>query len=470
MYRIEVEKLIDDEASSTSQSETKSFFVSLGTGPLSIGRTGGDIQFPGDKSVSRNHCSIRVESRSRLESEGKLEGFSSADLKGIRLGNSRNSANFLSQQTATQTQTNSNSNSNPASTPWHSQKSQFSQFDPTNSQGNNNNPPTQNETSPELADLVLVINTKNSKFGTFIFLGDAPPNPQGSYKELPKGENIILSLDPELDTGLLRVGAEVQLRSASLIRITRCDLIFCLSIADKDKKRSVEEALPKIGARSVKIWSSKTTHLVTEKKKTTAKNLCAWGSNRPVVTPEYVLKFAERKVQDDLPLEVDFNPAGANIASNPPTKNVFSTIRFLAFGDDDNSEICRLGGGSFFDCKKQAASSNDSLETFSEGLWLDEFESDHPDRITVLLDLLKPGVEKGERTASEASSERSKLVTTSVWSMPRSERSSAQLWGLLPLHNRSNSTPQYSPCIKIRLASFYFARLRKFCSISRLPA
>ena len=60
-------------------------------------------------------------------------------------------------------------------------------------------------------------------------------------------------------------------------------------------------------------WSTAaTTHLVTEQRKNTAKNILAWVTSRPVVTPAWVEALAERSTGfDPVPSELDFTPDGA---------------------------------------------------------------------------------------------------------------------------------------------------------------
>ena len=364
MFRVEVERFLPADSPTPADVEPCTpFFISMCTGPLKIGRTLGQITFPKDKSVSRSHCEIRVDSRKRLRLDSAAE-------QGVDLGNGV-SQQFLS--VASQAIDDSNKNNflfSQAPVASQVEASQLSQAEIT---------PVQN-------DAVLVIDTRSSKFGTYCFVEMNDLNPQGRYSKLPQRESVVLNLDAS-DSGLIRVGAQAEndLETASLIRITKLDFNICLSVTDKTLKKAVEKNLENVGANVSKTWDSRwNTHLVTEKKKSTAKNICAWGSNRPIVTPEYVLAFSERKSPEaPIPSEHDYNPPGDEISKEKPNQSLFEQFRFVCFGNDDNVEICRVGGcAGILDLKTVIW--DDELK------FLDAFEENcgGSEVITVLLDLL----------------------------------------------------------------------------------
>ena len=122
-------------------------------------------------------------------------------------------------------------------------------------------------------------------------------------RKVPQDEHYILKslsiplnkdADSELPNLIIRIRCGKQ-----YIRISRIRLKFCFSRIPPAEKKRILSLLPNIGACLTSEFSLDTTHLVTPDLISTAKTICAWTCNVPIVTMSFIDALLERTKGDD---------------------------------------------------------------------------------------------------------------------------------------------------------------------------
>ena len=125
--------------------------------------------------------------------------------------------------------------------------------------------------------------------------------------------SLSVSSSPEDD----RIGMQTELimlgQNGSTLKISRVHLQFCLSRIESTAKRRVNDLAGRVGALLTSGWDPRTTtHLITDRRISTAKSISAWACGRPIVTPAYVDALLRRGSHSDpIPDESNFRPPGS---------------------------------------------------------------------------------------------------------------------------------------------------------------
>ena len=104
----------------------------------------------------------------------------------------------------------------------------------------------------------------------------------------------------------------VKIRCGNVcIQLSRIRLQLCFSRIQPVQKKKIIPLLPGIGASITSEFSLNTTHLVTPDLISTAKTICAWTCNIPIVTMSYINALVSRKqASDHFPDPEDYAASG----------------------------------------------------------------------------------------------------------------------------------------------------------------
>ncbi|GMI33705.1 hypothetical protein TrCOL_g743 [Triparma columacea] len=377
MFRIDLENGDDNQVGAV-------FHLTLGTEKLKCGRKGDslDVVFSNDKSCSRSHCEVAVARLSELKASGReycLSAEHSSQFQASNLPSTQASSkpmlSYFSQSV------------NPSMTPTQTQNHDGTTPLPS-FQLDNINP-----------DVVITITDLGSKFGTFV----------GEEKHrLPNETPTILKLGA-MGSGIVQVGAQ-----NSKLRITRIPLVLCFSaVSDKSLLEDPKKA-DTIGAICGRTWSCRSsTHLVTDARKNTGKNIMAWATSRPVITTKWVeALMARTRGSDPIPDEFDYEPSGTlkldRVDQSLPRNNTLENVYLLSLMKEELEELAIAGGGKVKRCYEMS-----DKEFFEDkGAWLK----------TLIVANLSPGVKKnsvvlleprgGKEVDAEITKRRNHLIET----------------------------------------------------------
>ena len=127
-----------------------------------------------------------------------------------------------------------------------------------------------------------------------------------------------------------------------------------------------------IGALCSTSWKcSDSTHLVTDVKKNSGKNIMAWATSRPIVTVKWVEALHARKHGDDtIPDELKYIPPGSAVTDDTdpsqPRNRTLKKIYLLSLLDEELEELAIAGGAKV--CRCHEMSDEDFYE--EKGGWL----------------------------------------------------------------------------------------------------
>mmetsp|Transcript_11552 Transcript_11552/g.23703 ORF Transcript_11552/g.23703 Transcript_11552/m.23703 type:complete len:707 (-) Transcript_11552:6-2126(-) len=340
MFRVDVE---DGEENGTF------FHLTLSTKPLAVGRKGDtlDVVFGSDKSCSRSHCTIAVARLSDLKKSADFVVNESHFDAGTSVPSSQFPSNLPNTQSGGKVISSYFSQSgNPSMTP-------------TQTQSNDGRTPLPSFKRTNInEDLVVIVTDGGSKYGTHI--GE-------SKKQVTPNIPTILKLG-SMGSGIVHIGAMDQ----SSLRITRIPLVLCFSKVQDKTLLSDPRKADTIGAICKTTWDCRSsTHLITDRRANTGKNIMAWATSRPVVTLKWVEALMAREHgADPIPEECDFDPPGTcavdNVDQLIPRNKTLENVYLISLLEEEIEELAIAGGAKV----KRAHEMSDEDFYETKGSWL----------------------------------------------------------------------------------------------------
>jgi len=142
----------------------------------------------------------------------------------------------------------------------------------------------------------------------------------------------------------------------AILNVTRITLNICHSQLRSADSRRIRQASTTIGATITStIDGPTTTYLVSPTRISTAKSICAWMYQIPVVSMSFVDALAERtSVADDMPRVEDHKPPGKlpmdtlDLVDDDPTlpQRCLKGYKVLSLEDSDGEMLCRGAGAT----------------------------------------------------------------------------------------------------------------------------
>lgn len=214
---------------------------------------------------------------------------------------------------------------------------------------------------------------------------------------LPKDTGVDTFADNKMNTNKSALSTTIQCGNA-ILNVTRITLNICYSqLRSADAKR-LREASANIGATITStIDALTTTHLVSPSQISTAKSICAWMYQIPVVSISFVDALAERTcITDPMPMEDDHVPPGSlpiddgikKSLDDDPTlpQRCFRGYKVLSLEDSDGEMLCRGAGATVIKLYADEKENGQTNSTFwKEDTWWERLEEiQKEDRLVVV--------------------------------------------------------------------------------------
>ena len=240
-----------------------------------LGRKDGDLTFAKDKSVSRQHCLVR------LIGEGGMAPRNDEETKACRendgyclvLENSGKGGSYVA-VADTPTLSSSNDNEDDSVTDDGDEE--------TDDEGISQ--PLKSQKSVGAEDVPAQSEATKKEWG------DTPVK----LLKMDVGDHKILRIDHSSKTVMVQCG-----RFESTLRITRVSLRIGFSRVKGSTSKVLISKLHMVGAVEDEYPAAATNYLVTSERSGHAKQLIAWCYNVPMVTPSYLEALLERKMPSD---------------------------------------------------------------------------------------------------------------------------------------------------------------------------
>lgn len=284
-----------------------------------VGRKDADVEFTNEKSVSRQHCRVRiVSSAASTSSATAIDGMLSPTKKSRKRKDSHSIDHpQLNTHASPSTEDERNACESTSDgiilvledlgskfgTRIYYDKSHDSTANKATLKDNNaSDDDTENdETDDEQFPTSSQIQQSSSVPSLLNFDTDSH-----TMKTVEKNGHLILhclslrdNWNHERQSAIAPLSVVVQCGSAHFT-ISRVPMEFCTSRISATSKKKLESIAPSIGATMTNFVNPHTmTHLIAPDQMSSAKNISAWIMNVPVVTEEYVYALADRKKGND---------------------------------------------------------------------------------------------------------------------------------------------------------------------------